>query len=147
LNVDATWDLTHEVATRAMIPARSGLVIFTGFSPRRGIPEMLHSSSARAALENLASGLSMEWSRYGIRTVCICPGNSDTEGLQGYGEEAVARMRREVPLGRLGKPEEVGELVAFLASRAGAYITGTTLVVDGGLDAWGLSELPPLPEA
>lgn len=143
LNIDATWDLTHEVATRAMIPAKSGLITFTGFSPRRGIPEMVHASSARAALENLASGLSMEWSRYGIRVVCIAPGNIDTEGLAGYGEEAVAHMRREVPLGRLGAPHEVGELVAFLATPAGAYITGTTIAVDGGLDAWGQGAPPP----
>jgi citronellol/citronellal dehydrogenase len=143
LNVDATWNLTHEVATRSMIPARSGLITFTGFSPRRGIPEYLHSSSARAALENLASGLSMEWSRYGIRSVCIAPGNIDTEGLAGYGADAVEQMRRDVPLGRLGLPEEVGQLVAFLASDAGSYITGTTIEIDGGMNAWGNTAPPP----
>jgi citronellol/citronellal dehydrogenase len=48
-----------------------------------------------------------------------------------------------VPLGRLGRPEEVAALIAFLASDGGAYVTGTTIVVDGGADAWGLAEAPP----
>ena len=48
-----------------------------------------------------------------------------------------------MPLGRLGRPEEVASLIAFLASAGGAYVTGTTIVVDGGVDAWGIGEPPP----
>jgi citronellol/citronellal dehydrogenase len=147
LTVEATWDLTHEVATRSMIPGGGGLIVFSGFSPRRGIPDFAHASAARAALENLASGLAVEWSRHGIRSVCVNAGNIETEGLAGYGPESLERSRRQVPLGRLGRPEEVGEVIAFLASPGGAYITGTTIVVDGGVDAWGLGEPPPPPEA
>ena len=55
-------------------------------------------------------------------------------------------MERSVPLGRLGKPEEVGTLIAFLATPGGAYITGTTIVVDGGADAWGVGTPPPAVE-
>jgi citronellol/citronellal dehydrogenase len=55
------------------------------------------------------------------------------------------RVRRAVPLGRLGRPEEVPGPTAFLASAGGADITGTTVVVDGGADAWGLAEPPPAP--
>lgn len=143
LAADAAWDLTRLVAVRSMIPNRRGLVVFVGFSPRRGIPEMAHASSARAALENLAGALANEWSRYGIRAVCVAPGNILTEGLQGYGPEKVAEWERAVPLGRLGHPEEVAAVIAFLASAGGAYITGTTIVVDGGVDAWGLAHEPP----
>lgn len=50
-----------------------------------------------------------------------------------------------MPLGRLGPPEEVASLVALLATPGGAYVTGTTIVVDGGADAWGLAEPPPGP--
>ena len=145
LAVDAAWDLTRTVATRSMIPNRRGVVVFVGFSPRRGIPGMVHASAARAAVENLAGGLSSEWSRFGIRTVCVAPGNILTEGLEGYGAERVAQWEREVPLGRLGRPEEVATVIAFLASEGGAYVTGTTVVVDGGVDAWGLAGPPPAP--
>jgi citronellol/citronellal dehydrogenase len=129
-----------------MIPNRDGLIVFVGFSPRRGIPLNVHASAARAALENLAGGLAIEWSRYGIRAVCVACGNIDTEGYRAYGEDAIAEAERQVPLGRLGFPEEVAATIAFLASHGGAYITGTTIVVDGGIDAWGLATQVPKPQ-
>jgi citronellol/citronellal dehydrogenase len=144
LSVDAVWTMTRTVATRSMIPrGEGGLVVFVGFSPLRGTPGFAHAAAARAAVVNLASGLALEWSRYGIRSVCVAPGAILTEGLEGYGAEQVEAWRRTVPLGRLGTPEEVGSLIAFLASAGGAYVTGTTILVDGGIDAWGLAEPPP----
>ena len=134
LAVDAVWDLTRLVAERSMIPNKDGVVVFIGFSPRRGMAEMAHAAAARAAIENLAGSLALEWSRHGIRTVCVALGNIATEGLDGYGPERVAEWEREVPLGRLGTPEEAAALIAFLASAGGAYVTGTTVVMDGGLD-------------
>jgi NAD(P)-dependent dehydrogenase (short-subunit alcohol dehydrogenase family) len=134
LAVDAVWDLTRTVAERSMIPNKDGVVAFIGFSPRRGMAEMAHAAAARAAIENLAGSLALEWSEHGIRTVCVALGNIATEGLDGYGPERVAEWEREVPLGRLGSPEEAAALIAFLASPGGGYVTGTTVVMDGGLD-------------
>ncbi|MGW5464886.1 SDR family NAD(P)-dependent oxidoreductase [Streptomyces sp. NPDC003996] len=147
LAVDAGWAMTREVAVRSMIPNRCGAVFFMAFSPRRGIPGMVHATAARAALENLAAGLSLEWSRYGIRTVCVAPGTIATEGLQAaYDEADRRRWEQAVPLGRLGRPEEVSGLVCFLASSGGSYITGTTITVDGGVDAWGTGHPVPARE-
>jgi citronellol/citronellal dehydrogenase len=139
--------MTRAVATRAMIPGGGGLIVFVGFSPLRGIPGFAHASAGRAAVANLASSLAIEWSRHRIRSVCVAPGTILTEALGEYGEEAVAAWERSVPLGRLGRPEEVASLIAFLASAGGAYVTGTTIAVDGGVDAWGLAEAPPAVEA
>ncbi len=144
LNVDATWDVTRSVAERWMIPNRRGVVFFMGFSPRRGIPMMVHSSAARAALENLASGLSNEWSKFGIRTICVACGLIQTDGLLQYGgQAAVDAFTAAVPAKRPGLPEEVATTIAFLSSAGGGYISGTTVVVDGGSDAWGMGEAPP----
>jgi citronellol/citronellal dehydrogenase len=146
LTVDATWSVTRTVAQRSMIPTgNGGLIVFIGFSPLRGIPGFAHASAFRAGIANLASGLALEWSRYGIRSVCVAPGSIATEGLDGYDPEDVERWRRSVPLGRLGTAEEVGSVIAFLATPGGAYITATTIVVDGGADAWGIAEPPPEP--
>jgi citronellol/citronellal dehydrogenase len=147
LNVDAPWHLTHEVATRWMIPNRGGFVCFLGFSPRRGLPTMAHSSAARAALENMAATIAIEWSRYGIRAVCLAAGLIRTEGMSAYGGDSlVEEYARTVPMGRAGTPEEVAATIAFLASAGGGYVTGTTIAVDGGADVWGLGIPPPPPE-
>jgi citronellol/citronellal dehydrogenase len=143
LTLDASWSVTRAVATRSMIPRRDGLIVFIGFSPLRGIPGFAHACAARAAVANLASALALEWSRHRIRSVCIAAGTIATDALSDYGEDAVQRWQRSVPLGRLGTPQEIASLIAFLATAGGAYITGTTLVIDGGADAWGLAEEPP----
>jgi citronellol/citronellal dehydrogenase len=146
LNVDAPWNLTQRVAERWMIPRRTGFICFLGFSPRRGVPLMAHSSAARAALENMASTVAIEWSKYGIRAVCIATGLIRTEGMLQYGGEAlVDEYAKTVPMGRAGSPEEVAATIAFLASSGGGYVTGTTVIVDGGADAWGIGTTPPPP--
>jgi citronellol/citronellal dehydrogenase len=134
LAVDAAWDLTLAVATRSMIPNRDGVVVFISFSPRRGMADFAHAAAARAAVENLAGSLALEWSKYKIRAVCVALGNIGTESLDGYGAERVAEWEREVPLGRLGTADEAAALIAFLVSPGGGYVTGTTVVMDGGLD-------------
>ena len=143
LNVDATWDVTQQVAARWMIPRRSGFVAFVGFSPRRGIPTVIHSSMARSALETFAAGIAQEWSKYGIRAVCIAAGLIQTEGMLQYGGQAVIdELSMQVPMKRAGLPEEVASMIAFLSSPGGAYVTGATISIDGGADAWGIG-MPP----
>jgi citronellol/citronellal dehydrogenase len=147
LNVDAPWHVTNRVAERWMIPGRRGFVCFVGFSPRRGMPLMAHSSAARAALENMASTIAIEWSKYGIRAVCVAAGLIQTEGMVQYGgQELVDEYAKTVPMGRAGRAEEVAATIVFLASDGGAYVTGSTVSVDGGADAWGLGTPPPPPE-
>lgn len=144
LSLEAVWNVTREVATRSMIPNRSGLIVFMAFSPRRGIPGMVHATATRAAVENLAAGLALEWSRYGIRSVAVAPGCIQTEGLEQYPQGAILEWEQGVPLGRLGQPDEIADVITFLATPAARYVTGTTIVVDGGADAWGSGRpVPP----
>ena len=144
LNIDASWEVTQRVAERWMIPQRRGFIALMGFSPRRGIPSVVHSSMARSALETFAAGIALEWSRYGVRAVCIAAGVVQTEGILQYGGQAVVDgFIEQVPMRRAGRPEEIAATIAFLASAGGGYVTGTTVVVDGGSDAWGMGELPP----
>jgi citronellol/citronellal dehydrogenase len=136
LNLDATWYLTTQVVSRAMLPRNRGKVICITMTPRRGMPGMSHSSAARAAVESLVRTWAVEWGPRGIRTVAIAPGIVHTEGFDRYGVDPAA-VATVVPLGRLQRPDEVADLVAFIAAPTGDYFTGCTLVMDGGLDVSG----------
>src|SRR3954462_13271064 len=137
LNVRGTWLMTHEVATKAMIPAeRGGKVLNVTLSPHHGLPGMAHSSSARAAVENLTRVLSIEWARFGIRVNALAAGHFATEALKKYPKPVFEGVARTVPLQRLGEPGGHAGLVASLASRAGHYCTGAIFTMDGGRDNW-----------
>jgi citronellol/citronellal dehydrogenase len=138
LNVEGTWLMTHAVATRAMIPeGRGGKILNVTLSPHHGLPGMAHSSAARAAVENLTRVLSIEWSRFGIRLVALAAGQFATETLRTkYPKPVVEGVAGTVPLGRLGTGEEFAWLVAYLASPAGDFVSGTVLTIDGARDNW-----------
>src|SRR3954447_25904009 len=143
LNVRGTWLMTHEVATRAMIPdSRGGKVLNVTLSPHNGLPGMAHSSSARAAVENLTRVLSIEWARFGICVNALAAGHFATEALKKYPKPVFEGVARTVPLQRLGEPEEHAWLVAYLASPAGDYCSGAIFTVDGARDNW-LGPSPP----
>lgn len=132
LNLDATWYVTTQVAKRSMIPGGYGKVVSITMSPLAGIPGMSHSSAARAGVQSLTSTLAAEWGRHGIRLMAVAPGIVHTEAWQGYGLDP-GEVARNIPAGRLQTADEVAALAAFLASPAGDYLTGQTIVADGGV--------------
>ena len=137
LNVQGTWNMTHAVATQAFIPQEGGKVVSITLSPHNGMPGMVHSGAARAAVENMMRTLSVEWSRFGIRLVAVAPGQIDTEVFRTkYPQVVVDTVPRTIPLGRLGRPEEMAWLIAYLASPAGDFFSGAVLTIDGGRDNW-----------
>ena len=138
LNVQGTWNMTHAAATKAFIPqGDGGKVVSITLSPHNGMPGMVHSGAARAAVENMMRTLSVEWSRFGIKLVAVAPGQIDTEVFRTkYPQVVVETVPRTIPLGRLGKPEEIAWLIAYLASPAGDFFSGTTLTIDGARDNW-----------
>jgi citronellol/citronellal dehydrogenase len=137
LNVQGTWQMTHAAATKAFIPQQAGKVISVTLSPHQGMPGMVHSGAARAAVENMMRTLSIEWARFGITLCAVAAGQFDTEVLRTkYPKEVSENVARTVPLGRLGTPEEMAWLVAFLASPAGDFFSGAVLTIDGARDNW-----------
>jgi citronellol/citronellal dehydrogenase len=137
LNVVGTWLMTHAAATKAFIPQESGKVMSVTLSPHNGMPAMVHSGAARAAVENMMRTLAVEWSRFGIKTVSLAAGQFATETfLTKYPQAVLDHVARSVPLGRTGRSEEMAWLVAYLASPAGDFVSGTTITVDGARDNW-----------
>jgi citronellol/citronellal dehydrogenase len=143
LNLEGTWLMTQTVANKSMIPAGGGKVISVTLSPHHGLPGMAHSSSARAAVENMMRVLSIEWSRFDIKLNAIATGHFETDAIQKYPEPVQAGVAKTVPLGRMGQPVEQAWLVAYLASPAGDYYSGAIFTLDGARDNW-LGPYPPV---
>lgn len=125
--------------SRAAYPhlrARPGAAVVNvgSFFSSIGVPGFAAYASSKAGMEGLTRTLAVEWARDGIRVVCIAPGYVDTEMLQGAlsDERAGARILSRIPLGRVATAAEIAEVVCFLASPAAGFITGTTVVADGG---------------
>ena len=100
-----------------------------------GHPGVVHSAAAKAGVQAMTRTLAVEWARYGIRINCIAPGPTETKGAGAAlwpTEEDRISLTNSVPLKRFTTPEEVAVSAAFLLSDEAAYITGDTLVVDGG---------------
>jgi citronellol/citronellal dehydrogenase len=137
LNVTGTWLMSHAAATKAFIPGGGGKILSVTLSPHNGMPGMVHSGAARAAVENMMRTLSIEWARFGITTCAVAAGQFATETLlTKYPREVVANLSHSVPIGRLGRPEEIAWLLAYLASPAGDFYSGTTITLDGARDDW-----------
>ena len=119
------------------------IVVITSTSARQPIPGLLLSNTIRAGIHGLCKTLSQEFAPYGITVNTVAPGSYDTDRLKHLHErnaqvagisfaEARKAAEQKIPLGRLGRPEELGNVVVFLASNAASYVTGQSWTVDGG---------------
>jgi NAD(P)-dependent dehydrogenase (short-subunit alcohol dehydrogenase family) len=90
---------------------------------------------SKAADMQLARNLAVEWGKHNIRINCIAPGLVRTDFARALWEDPnyLERTQALTPLGRIGEPEDIGGIAVFLASRAGAFVTGQTIVADGGV--------------
>jgi 3-oxoacyl-[acyl-carrier protein] reductase len=126
------------LSVRACLPlmerAGGGRVILTSSitGPITGYPGWAHYGASKAAQLGFLRTAAIELARSRITINAILPGNIVTEGLEDMGEDYLRRMERSIPLGRLGSVEDVAHAALFLASDEAGYITGQTIVVDGG---------------
>ncbi len=118
-----------------MLPRRLGRIVLIGSAAiMAGSGGGVHYAASKAALEGLCRGLTRELAPQGIRTNLVHPSLIDTELLRARHPDPRVRERlaAEVPAGRLGRPDDIAHLVAFLASDLADYITGQSIFVDGG---------------
>jgi 3-oxoacyl-[acyl-carrier protein] reductase len=132
-NLSSVFRLTRAVL-RSMMKARWGRIIsVTSVVGSSGNPGQANYAAAKAGVAGMSRALARELGSRNITVNCVAPGFIDTDMTRALGEQQTAALLTQIPLGRLGKPEDVARSVAFLASPAGDYITGTTLHVNGGM--------------
>jgi citronellol/citronellal dehydrogenase len=137
-NLTGTWNMTRAVADAWML-AHGGCVVNITMLTHGAFPGMTHSVAARAGVEAMTRTLAIEWANRGIRINSIAPGFVASSGIKRYpaGLGIIEQMKSLVPMERLATCEEIAWSVAWLASPAGAYLTGQTITIDGGKELWG----------
>lgn len=146
-----TWDETFDVhvkgafyatkyAIPAMVAAGGGAIVMVASAQSfTAVANSAAYISAKHALVGITRSIALDFARRNIRANCVCPGSIDTPMLRwtadltGSPEKLLETLGKMHPLGRIGRPEEVANAIAFLASDWASFITGTTLTVDGGL--------------
>jgi 3-oxoacyl-[acyl-carrier protein] reductase len=125
---------TVQACLPAMRARGYGRIVLTSSitGPITGQPGFTHYGASKAAMLGFMRSAAVELARSGITVNAVMPGNVATEGFADTSDEHQRRMLSSIPMGRYAEPEEIGWAVRFLASPEAAYITGQTLVVDGG---------------
>jgi 3-oxoacyl-[acyl-carrier protein] reductase len=147
---DERWDHTHEVdlkgvmrVCRAAVPAmraagRGSIIALSSImGVAYGWDEHVQYSAAKAGVVGLVRGLAVELARDGIRVNGVAPGYIRTaqalSEVHSLGPEGLEKAAEFIPMGRVGEPEDIADVILFLASEGARYVTGQVLVVDGGL--------------
>lgn len=147
---DEKWDYTFDIdlkgifrVVRPALPGmkarRSGAIVCLSsiMGVAYGWDEHVHYSAAKAGVVGLVRGLAVELAREGIRVNGVAPGYIRTAQLlsreHSLGPEGADKAGEFIPMGRIGEPEDIADVILFLASNAARYMTGQTVVVDGGL--------------
>ncbi|MEE4238848.1 MAG: 3-oxoacyl-ACP reductase FabG [Anderseniella sp.] len=111
-----------------------GRVVLTSSitGPQTGFPGWSHYGATKSGQLGFMRTACIELAKYGITVNAVLPGNIITEGLEGLGDDYLKTMAASIPLKKLGRVEDIGNAALFLASREAGYITGQTIIVDGG---------------
>jgi 3-oxoacyl-[acyl-carrier protein] reductase len=134
VDLDGAFYVMQEFARRLIAAEQPGVVVnissVLGFHADKGVAAY---SAAKAGIIQLTRALALEWARYGIRVNAIAPGWFPTALNRGYlASEGGEILKKSIPLRRFGDEHDLDGALLLLASNAGAYMTGTTIVVDGG---------------
>jgi 3-oxoacyl-[acyl-carrier protein] reductase len=147
------WDFVHDtnlkstfLAVKAFLPqlkeSTAGRVILISSitGPITGFSGLSHYGASKGGMEGFMRSAAMELAPHGITVNAVEPGSIRTDGLATLGEAAIAKMVDLIPANRLGEPQDIGNSVLFLASDLASFVTGRSIVVDGG------QTLPEIPE-
>lgn len=133
-NLSSTFKVCRAVGRHMLAQGGGSIINLSSTAGMRGRAGNAPYSAAKAAVINLSRALAMEWAPKGVRVNVLAPGRFLTPLTEAEMSvpEKYAAFVRQVPLGRIGKPEEIQDIAVWLASDASAYVTGSTITLDGG---------------
>jgi len=124
--------MATNLGVRSMLKHRSGsIVLLSSVSIRYGIPGQTNYAASKGAIEAFARALAKEHAQHGIRVNVVAPGATDTDMMASMPEAERAAMTAQIPMGRLGRPEEVAGVIVAISEAT--YVTGAVVPVAGGL--------------
>ncbi|GAA1354189.1 3-oxoacyl-[acyl-carrier-protein] reductase [Catellatospora bangladeshensis] len=132
-NLDGTFNACRAVVFEMMKRRSGSIVNISSVAGVYGNPTQTNYSASKAGIIGFSQALAKEVGRYGIRVNVVAPGFIETDMTGALSDKVKQTALKSIPLGRLGQPEEVADLVSYLASDRAAYITGTVMQIDGGI--------------
>jgi len=132
VNLTGVFNCT-KLALPLLIPNQGKIISISSIVGERGNFGQTNYAAAKAGIIGFTKSLSKELGRFGVRVNAICPGLIETRMMDGMPEQVKEMVKRLTSLGRFGKPEEIANVVAFLASDESSFVTGTIIEATGGL--------------
>ncbi|MBV6819497.1 SDR family oxidoreductase [Rahnella sp. PD12R] len=134
-NLNAIFYWNQQLLEPMMLQGGGSVVMMSSVTGIKGNSGQTAYAATKAAMIGVSRTLSIELGRFGVRVNCLLPGYIRTEILDAVPKDVLSGIRKTIPLKRFGQPEEVAGAVSWLVSDDSAYMTGQTLVLDGGLSA------------
>jgi acetoacetyl-CoA reductase len=131
-NLDSMFSMTRPVIEGMRDRNFGRIVNIASINGQKGQMGQVNYSTAKAGMIGFTKALALENARKGITVNCICPGYIDTDMVAAVSEKVLEGIVAQIPVGRLGKAEEIGTLVTYLASDEAAFMTGSVLTINGG---------------
>jgi len=131
-NLDSMFTMTRPVIDGMRARSSGRIINISSINGQKGQMGQTNYSAAKAGVIGFTKALAQENAFKGITVNCICPGYIDTEMVQAVPEDVLKKIIGQIPVGRLGKAEEIAGLVAYLASDVAGFMTGAVLTINGG---------------
>ena len=131
-NLDSMFAMTRPVIEGMRDRGRGRIVNISSINGQKGQMGQVNYSASKAGILGFTKALALENARKGVTVNCICPGYIDTDMVAAVPEKVLEGIIAQIPVGRLGKAEEIAALVVYLASDEAAFMTGAVLTINGG---------------
>jgi acetoacetyl-CoA reductase len=132
VNMDSLFNMTRQVIEGMRERGWGRIVNISSINGQKGQMGQTNYSAAKAGMIGFTKALALENARKGVTVNCIAPGYIDTDMVAAVPEKVLEGIIAQIPVGRLGRGEEIADMVAFLAGERAGYVTGTTLSLNGG---------------